>query len=967
MKSWLSLRYALALSVIGGLLLPALLFSWQNLHDQRDRLTTDLRRDGERIAETLSIGLVPLLWNMSPSDMHSFALAAARDERVARFTVRDNMLGTVVDLNPPARHRNGALVIERPVLREGKPIGMLHLEMDCSQVEERLLHEGTRFLLITAAELALSLVLILFLLSVRFVKPLRRLLQESGALARCQIGQPFVWERKDELGLLGRSLEATRQALHDAFAEIDDKARALEDKNRELEQDIAERQQAELALRESEARFRSLTEFSSDWYWEQDDAGRFLLISSGFQQLTGLDPSTLIGQSCAAEASFSFSPEHWQAYRGALQERLPFRDLMCELTGADGSTRTMSVSGEPVFGRDGHFRGYRGIGRDMTATRLAEAARNSEIRLRRLVEHLPAGAIYVEDGRLLLNHAAASIVGYARDEVATLDSWFGKLFGEDAAAMRQLYLDDRAAGFPEPRQASIRRPDGGIRNVEIAGFCDSHSEVWLLHDITRRQQAEDALRQALQEQQTIFDNALLGIQVVKDRTVQRCNRSWELMFGFEPGEMDGQPTRRYYPSDESYEQHGMQVYPLVAAGKAAVGEWQLMRKDGSLFWCSYHGRAIDPDDLSKGSIWVEEDITQRKATEAALVEAKERLEQGMRELAQLNREVTLLSELSSLLQSCEQAGEAYAIIGEYGPRLFPQEAGVLYVADARHAALTAAARWGAGDAAPAGFAAVDCWALRRGQPYRVDHPGREICCEHLAGTTPPSPYLCIPLVAQGETLGMLHVSTAGNWGEGNDSRQSLAVALAEQVAMALANLRLRETLRHQSLRDPLTGLYNRRYLDEVLQRELVRAERKRGQLAVLLVDVDHFKQFNDKYGHDAGDEVLRVVAQVLLGEVRQGDIVCRYGGEEFLLLLPEIPPEHAQQRATAVLAALRITELSHAGRPLGRITASLGLAFYPEHAQSPAALIEAADTALYEAKRRGRDCLTVCSMHKVAG
>ena len=186
-------------------------------------------------------------------------------------------------------------------------------------------------------------------------------------------------------------------------------------------------------------------------------------------------------------------------------------------------------------------------------------------------------------------------------------------------------------------------------------------------------------------------------------------------------------------------------------------------------------------------------------------------------------------------------------------------------------------------------------------------------------------------------------------------RHQLAAALAEQAGLALANLRLRESLRQQSIRDPLTGLYNRRYMNETMRHELSWAQRKNSNLALAIIDVDHFKQFNDSYGHDAGDYVLQGVATVLEEHVRQSDVVCRFGGEEFVVLLPGISHALAQERAGDLLAAIRNLELQHGGRPLGQITASLGLAFYPIHGNTPETLIEAADAALYQAKAAGRN------------
>jgi diguanylate cyclase (GGDEF)-like protein len=162
-------------------------------------------------------------------------------------------------------------------------------------------------------------------------------------------------------------------------------------------------------------------------------------------------------------------------------------------------------------------------------------------------------------------------------------------------------------------------------------------------------------------------------------------------------------------------------------------------------------------------------------------------------------------------------------------------------------------------------------------------------------------------------------------------------------------------LREEALTDPLTGLYNRRYLWEFLRREWVRAQRRGQPLSVIMLDLDHFKRINDSFGHQAGDYALAVVAGLLRNQIRSSDIVCRYGGEEFALVLPEASYESVRQRAEEIRSAIKQLELSHQGVALGRITASLGIAQFPDHADGPDALVTAADAALYQAKSAGRD------------
>jgi diguanylate cyclase (GGDEF)-like protein len=181
----------------------------------------------------------------------------------------------------------------------------------------------------------------------------------------------------------------------------------------------------------------------------------------------------------------------------------------------------------------------------------------------------------------------------------------------------------------------------------------------------------------------------------------------------------------------------------------------------------------------------------------------------------------------------------------------------------------------------------------------------------------------------------------------------------EQLGLALANLRLREKLRSESIRDALTGLFNRRYMEESLDLELARAQRALEPVGVLLVDVDHFKRFNDTFGHGGGDAILSALGGLLRGSVRGGDVACRLGGEEFLLILPGAPLAELPARADALRESVRALRIFHRGRPLDPVTVSIGVAAAPDHGGTRDALLRAADGALYRAKRAGRDQVAV--------
>ncbi|MGH8709916.1 MAG: diguanylate cyclase [Burkholderiales bacterium] len=359
------------------------------------------------------------------------------------------------------------------------------------------------------------------------------------------------------------------------------------------------------------------------------------------------------------------------------------------------------------------------------------------------------------------------------------------------------------------------------------------------------------------------------------------------------------------------------------------------------------------------------DLSQRAQDQRALKDLHDRLENGTRLLQQREHEKVVLGQMSGVLQSCMNVKEAYNAIAQFGKRLFPGEAGVFFVMHDSREYLEASATWGEPEIGGPLFAPEDCWALRRGRLHLVDDPRIGLQCDHVkAAGVPQLPYLCVPMVVHSETVGLLHLqldmdSIRSEAAQRLDVIQQLAATFADQVALAVTNLRLRETLRQQSIHDPLTGLHNRRYLQEVMQRELARTERKKTILAVIILDVDHFKRFNDTYGHEAGDAVLRSLAQLIERQIRGSDIACRYGGEEFILVLPEASLSIARQRGELLREAAQSMHVTSSGQTLSPVSISLGLALFPQHGHTAEELIQAADAALYRAKQAGRNRLMI--------
>jgi diguanylate cyclase (GGDEF)-like protein/PAS domain S-box-containing protein len=335
-------------------------------------------------------------------------------------------------------------------------------------------------------------------------------------------------------------------------------------------------------------------------------------------------------------------------------------------------------------------------------------------------------------------------------------------------------------------------------------------------------------------------------------------------------------------------------------------------------------------------------------------------ERMMGELRERTQRATMLAKMGELLQSCMSRDEVFAAALGFAPKIFPAAPGAIAVLDASRSMAEVIGSWGDSRLTSAVFEPASCWALRTGHPHLVVAGDSTAPCAHAAGVK--NTYLCIPILAQGETLGILHLQATEQSPNLESFDLSLKNTFAGQVGLSIANIRLREALRTQSVRDALTGLYNRRYLEEVLEREVRRAARSAQSLGILMIDLDHFKNFNDTHGHDAGDAVLRETGQFLARGIRAEDFVCRFGGEEFVVILPTADMNSTQARGERLRSKMRELAVMYQGRSLGMITISVGVASFPQHGTSPKELMAAADAALYEAKRGGRDQVAVASV-----
>lgn len=366
------------------------------------------------------------------------------------------------------------------------------------------------------------------------------------------------------------------------------------------------------------------------------------------------------------------------------------------------------------------------------------------------------------------------------------------------------------------------------------------------------------------------------------------------------------------------------------------------------------------EQIARGNLDTEIPYADRANELGLMARALTVFKKSLVENERLNAATRTLSELSEWLQSAKSEGELYGMISSVLGRLMPECKGSLFIYANSRDVLEVAAEWN-GRSHTASIHPEDCWSLRRGHSYVHGTSEVEFHCDHVHSTVNDN-YCCIPILAHGETVGLLHLEYTADASETAEEararfadRARLGSACAEHLAIAIANMKLREGLRDQSVRDVLTGLNNRRYLLETARRELLRATRHKHPVSVITIDVDHFKKFNDNHGHDAGDTVLRHVGEILGAMFADDAVPCRFGGEEFVVMLPNIPLDKAAMRAEELRAKIEALTIRYADGQLPRVTISAGLASFPDAGANMMDVLKAADEALYRAKENGRN------------
>jgi diguanylate cyclase (GGDEF)-like protein/PAS domain S-box-containing protein len=471
-------------------------------------------------------------------------------------------------------------------------------------------------------------------------------------------------------------------------------------------------------------------------------------------------------------------------------------------------------------------------------------------------------------------------------------------------------------------------------------------------DITKQIQIEESLHESEERLRMMLENAE-DIILLQDLNGKYLYYNGMPRYGMSTENMVGK-----YPSDlhePLIAEEIMQTLVTVTLNKKPVVIEIPTQWGGQTNWFSnlvYPILSPNGGVIAVGTI--SRNITKRKITEQTLAETQKNLSIRIAELEKRNQEISLLSEMLTMLQVASELEDAYKVIHMYLQQLFGGLGGSLLELQSNKSELVERLFWGQPDHRACTFRADDCWAIRTGKKHFAEYPNSGITCPHV---TEPYPHhsMCIPFIIDSAPGGCLHIQSTADKANILESDIRLAQAATEQIGLALSNIRLRIGLRQQAIHDALTGLYNRHYLEETMTRELYRVERSGQPLSLIMMDLDHLKQINDIYGHAAGDAVLRELGRMIKRSVRVSDMPCRYGGDEFILVMPDTTLETAVRRAEYIAENFRRLSIPFGTQTLGGFSVSIGVSCSLQHGHTSQDLMDAADHALYQAKGAGRD------------
>jgi diguanylate cyclase (GGDEF)-like protein/PAS domain S-box-containing protein len=767
------------------------------------------------------------------------------------------------------------------------------------------------------------------------------------------------------------AIEESLQVLHqDLDHLILERTNSLEQINQELQIEISQRQTIEEALQREVYLLGRIMETSPVAIVVLENHGNILLASAQAEKVLGLTKNKNLKKTLERLTDYegNYIPPEELPLQQVLSTGKPIYNSENSIEWSDGERLFLSINGAPLFNQQGKIEAVVLTLEDTTKRVKADMLKEELItRSQALIDAL--GEIVYEyditSNTVYWEGNYGGVLGYAREEMGNnRQDWLTKVYPDD----QEIIEEELAQALAENRifdtEYRLRCKDGSYRWIHDRALINPGSYgrmTGVILDIAERKNAEAALKDSEEKFRGLVENIhqVFWISSSNPREILYVSPAYEQIWGRTCESLYANPIiwlDSIHPEDR--ERISQALDKIIFEGEL-VETYRIVRPDNSVRWVSVRSSAIaNSAGETIRHIGIAEDITYQIESEKALQEANQKLTQWVNELEQRNQDMAYLEQMNDFLQSCMRVEEAYSVIGDLIKPMFSGSSGGVFIIDEKNTLVEAIATWGDCVNSETIFTVDQCWALRQGHIHSIEYAQPNLFCQHISQNPPPARTLCVPMMAQGKAVGLLYLCFPEPT-KLSQERENLARTVSEQLSLALANLQLRETLHQQSIRDPLTGLYNRRHMEASLDREIHKALRKKYPLSIVMVDIDHFKRFNDGFGHDVGDAVLREVSDILFHHTRGGDIACRYGGEELILILPEATLADSYKRAQQLRHLIRSIDLEHEGKSLGTITASFGIACFPDQGNTAQEIIKAADQALYRAKAEGRDRIIV--------
>ncbi|MBA4286874.1 MAG: hypothetical protein C0434_15225 [Xanthomonadaceae bacterium] len=770
-----------------------------------------------------------------------------------------------------------------------------------------------------------------------------------------------------------------------------------------LGDDITAEHETQQALIAAEARFRVLFDQVAAGIGRFDHETRWIEVNPTLAELHGTTTAAMLGKRLVDDAMPAEQVAVAARLKWLLDGEIDEYTVERPVVTADGSTRWLMAYLRRVEGPDAeHPQGVL-MALDISARKAAEAAALEHQRVRDFHFHnTPLAVIeWTPDLRVQRwSPRATELYGWEEHEV----------IGRTVSEFPFIHDADlpRVSVEIESMLSASASVEISNRNYHKDGrtlWCQWHNSVLrdadgqvlsvfsLVKDVSDEQFTIAALKDSQARFKSIFEQSAVGIVMIDALgNWLMVNQRFREIVGYDAEELLQHNCEEITEAKDRAAEALLRDRLIAGEIDDYSFEKRYRRRDGKLVWVSLFARRLDEAGNGNGNgsgpvgevrlSLVVVDITERRRAEAEVRKLNADLENRValrtgqlndtvRNWAQRNQELRIVGEMMALLPAARDLAESSRIVECYLPQIFSRCGGAVWLQDAAPERMELLGNWGCVQGSPLSLSRDDCWGVRRGQTIRIEDPADPLFCPHLHGIHVPlrqRPHACVPIVALGESVGMIHLE----WNEHVDAGEAppdpvLIRNVAEQVGLAIGNVRLREELRRQAIRDPLTGLYNRRHFDETLKNRIAEHGRNGRRFALLMIDIDHFKRINDEHGHDVGDEVLRETGGLLQRIVRSDEAVFRLGGEEFAMIVDDGQGGGSQatgcaERVRREVEAMRVTRRD---RPLPAITVSIGLARYPQDVPPGVDSLQRADAALYIAKRTGRN--RVCSAGAIAG